>query len=188
MTLYAQIKGGVINVVAPLPTGAGYGPDGKLHDYSKQSEVDAYIADGGWTLVTEAVRPLDTATHTYTLSYSVINGVATQVWTATPKSGSQIMEETSAANKTSLDQKVRDAIKVDGSLKALLGTGTDVAPALTNAAIKVATLRALNKLTVAEMGANAGPILNRLINIMIDLVIFDRQSGKLTVNLFDEGQ
>lgn len=188
MTLYAQIKGGVINVVAPLPTGAGYGPDGKLHDYSKQSEVDAYIADGGWTLVTEAIRPLDTATHTYTLSYSVINGVATQVWTATPKTSDVIAAETAVANKTSLDQKVRDAIKVDGSLKALLGTGTDVAPALTNAAIKVATLRALNKLTVAEMGANAGPILNRLINIMIDLVIFDRQSGKLTVNLFDEGQ
>ena len=39
-----------------------------------------------------------------------------------------------------------------------------------------------------DIYTNAGPILNRLINTMIDVITYDRQNGKLTVNLYDETQ
>ena len=39
-----------------------------------------------------------------------------------------------------------------------------------------------------DIYTNAGLIVNRLISIMIELTVYDRQNGKLTVNLFDEAQ
>lgn len=91
-----------------------------------------------------------------------------------------------AVTRRTLDQKVRDAVVKGGTLDVSLGTTADVAPALTNAAIKVASLRSLGKLSNADTAANAGPILQRLITIMIDLALIDKRAGKLAVQLFDE--
>ena len=94
--------------------------------------------------------------------------------------------QASETTRRTLDQKVRDAVVKGGTLDTTLGTTADVAPALTNAAIKVASLRSLGKLSNADTAANAGPILQRLIALMIDGAQIDKRTGKLTVQLFDD--
>jgi len=89
-----------------------------------------------------------------------------------------------AVTRRSLERRVRDAVAKGGTLDITLGTPADVA--LTNAAIKAASLRSLSKLSNADTAANAGPIIQRLIALMIDGAQIDKRTGKLVVQLLDE--
>lgn len=79
--VYAQISDGVILKVAPAPSGIGYGPDGLLHDYTEPQEAEDYLEHGGWVEVQNVDMPPITETYDYTLTYSIIEGTPTQVWT-----------------------------------------------------------------------------------------------------------
>lgn len=156
--------------------------------------TDALLAQCGILPVTVAVRPADTTTTAYDYSVQVVAGTPTEVYTPRIKTADEVAVTTANTNRTSLDGKVRTAVQKpdpavpgSGSLSLLLGAGTDAAPALTAAAIKTASLRSLAKMSNADSAAQAGPIIQRLISIVIDATVAERQIGKLGVRLFDEG-
>ena len=82
MAIYAQITDGTIIRTTGGFTAPGYGEDGEWHDFSDPDVRDAYLTEHGWHVVTEVERPVDTDTHTHVLTYEIVAGQPTQVWTA----------------------------------------------------------------------------------------------------------
>ena len=82
MTIYAQITDGVITRTTRGFTAPGYGEDGVWYDFSDPDERNAYLAEHGWHIATEVDRPANTATYTHDLTYELVDGQPTQVWTA----------------------------------------------------------------------------------------------------------
>ena len=68
----------------------------------------------GWLEVTEVDRPTDTDTHTHDLTYEMVDGQPTQVWTAREWTPEELTARTQAAN----DQALRDglAAAIDAAL------------------------------------------------------------------------
>lgn len=188
VTLYALTTDGVtVTTTATMPpTGARRLDTGAWVTPPADGWTDALAAACGWLPVVESPRPADTATDTHEPTYTRDGATVVQTWTPRPWTANELAAQATDSTRRTLDQKVRDAVVKGGTLDVSLGTPADVAPALTNAAIKVASLRSLNKLSNADTAANAGPIIQRLIALMIDGAQIDKRTGKLAVQLFDE--
>lgn len=185
MTIYAQVTGGTVGLVAAAPTRPGYGPDGQWHDYTDPAEVAAYLTAGGWLPVTLTNRPADTATTTYRPTYTLTGQTVTQAWEAVAKSTEQMAAEARAATVAQLttdaavdEAKIVQAIAdlhtllgddtTAGSIRAIMGPSTATAG--------TTSLRALRQQSNTNVVSAAS--IKALIGLTIDLaqrVIDDAQ-------------
>ena len=183
MTTYAQITNGQIVREAPAPTQPGYGPDGQWHDYTKPTEVTAYLTAGGWLPVVETPRPADTTTHYQRPIYTLAGQTVTQGWEAVAKSPDVVAAETVGANESALRQQVTqqvvalttalDTIKATrGAKKSIIGSGTDPAGTTTLQAWRNQT--AANVVTAASVKA--------LAKLVIDSIQADRDTDKALID------
>lgn len=117
MVIYAQITDGTIIRTTGGFTGPGYGEDGEWHDFSDPDIRDSYLAEHGWHVVTEVDRPADTDTHTHVLTYEIVAGQPTQVWTARERTPEEI------AARAERDARLDDHEARIAALEALIMAG-----------------------------------------------------------------
>lgn len=172
MTLYAHATSGTIDALGQ-PSATAY--DGTRW-WDLRTLDPAGLAATGWAAVVEVPRPADTATTTTDLSYALISGAPTQVWTERPWTQAELDQQarqavaTQLVTATSTDlTKLNDAITalatlladdtVAGSLRAIMGPST--------AAAGTTTLRALKAQSNTAVVAAAS--IKGLINCCIDV-------------------
>ena len=90
----------------------------------------------------------------------------------------RVAASTTETTRVSLEDVVAAAVRKGGTLPTIIGATTDTAG--------VTSLRAMNKLTKAQIAADPAAVLVKLLPMLRDLAIVERQSGKLIVRLYDE--
>ena len=181
---HAQISGGSVVAVAPAPTQPGW-DDGRWWDFTDPAEVSAWLDAGGWVPVTETPRPADTDTTTSEVGWAITGDTVTQTWTPRPwtadenaAAGALVAASTTETTRVSLEDVVAAAVRKGGALSTIIGATTDTAG--------VTSLRAMNKMTKAQIAADPAAVLVKLLPMLRDLAIVERRSGKLIVRLYDE--
>lgn len=87
--------------------------DGRTWDCRDPQVREEYIVAANWLLVTEAVRPEDTPTHTSDRSYDLLLGAPIEVWTVRPWTQEELDAQAAnaaAAAKQEEDRAILDAI------------------------------------------------------------------------------
>lgn len=115
MTIYAHITNGAVDQVGAPPATA-YAA-GRWWDL-RTLDPDALTACG-WQPLVELPRPADTSTATADLSYALVDGAPTQVWTIRDKTQAELDAVTVATNETALLTKARTALTVNATYIAL---------------------------------------------------------------------
>ena len=94
----------------PDPTSDGRDWDLRRHDYDIVIWETDIIGPHGWLPVLYTVRPLDTATDTFTSSIELINGVPTEVWTQRPWTQDELTNKTDVTNTAQLVSESEEAV------------------------------------------------------------------------------
>lgn len=99
MTIYALVQHDAI-VQVGLPMN-GVWNDGE-RDWDLRGMSDPELAALGWLPVVETPRPPDTDTTTFDLTYGLVSGQPTEVWTARPWTPPEQQARTEAKNRDTL--------------------------------------------------------------------------------------
>ena len=174
MTYYARIVNGTIDQIGTPPAVALAG--GRWWDL--RTLDPAALAACGWVPVTETPRPADTDTTTSEVGWAITGETVTQKWTPRPWTAEELAGRATETTRVSLEDVVAAAVRKGGTLPTIIGATTDTAG--------VTSLRAMNKLTKAQIAADPAAVLVKLLPMLRDLAIVERQSGKLIVRLYDE--
>ena len=159
--------------------------DDQWIDFSDTEQLYAWIDRHNYIVVQEAPRPADTDTTKFDAAYSSSNGQVTQEWVARPWTAEELDAKAQETTRTSLDQRVRDAVAKGGTLDTDIGsTNTAWVPgtALTLRNYKAMTLAQIKALNLAQ----TQELLSKLAPLLVDIAVATKRSGKLSLKLYDE--
>ena len=123
---YALVENGDVKVTGMLPAAARHPETGELFSPPDGQWTDELAAQYNWLPVVEVAKPADTLTDTYDLSYEMIDGQPTQVWTMRPWTPAQAEDEAARVARETQRATVRaivnDLRTEKGTLQAVLDT------------------------------------------------------------------
>ena len=180
MTTYAHIAAGAIDQVGALPR--LWFDGSRWWDYRADS---SQAGQSGWLPLVEVTRPADTGTTTTDLTFTLVDGKPTQVWTVRPWTTAELAARAAESTRVSLDDRVRAAVASGGTLDVDLGSaGTPWTPgtALTLRGMKAMSQAQMKALTLAQ----TQELLGKLAPLLVDVAVATKRAGKLGVQLYDD--
>lgn len=103
--MYARVIDGEIIEVG-TPTFRPVFFDGRSYDCRDPQVREEYIVAANWLVVTEAVRPEDTATHTSDRDYDMLLGVPVEIWNVRPWTTEELTDQAESANAVLIANKI----------------------------------------------------------------------------------
>lgn len=171
--MYAHVANGTVDAIGQPPQ-IVYDA-GRWWDLRGATLAD--LATRGWLPVATTSRPPDTQTTTYDYSVTLVAGVATETWTARPKTQAEIDAATEAATTAAILQQLADGVATIQTVRAAANSDIATADSGQTQALAVKGQATTKRTQVAAFVPSAtykASDLTAIIGVLLD--ILDRQA------------